>query len=275
MAKSKTPYWGYRLSRNADEMPPVEVEDQTETQHLPPKKSLPAVISHDLWAELETVELDKKHLIRNRIISGTSGQEAQASFDVLRTRLLQTLHEQGWSRVAITSPSKGCGKTFVAANLALSLARRENSRTVLLDMNLRKPGLAKTLGVSHSGAMEYFLTGEQGTTDFMLKVGDNLAVGLNSRPVVEAAALLQNETTKETLETMQRDLEPEVVLYDLPAALYHDDVLAFLPQVDGVLLVIGGGKTSAAEVRKVENLLSDRAPLLGVILNRDEGFSAG
>ncbi|MCP5088033.1 MAG: CpsD/CapB family tyrosine-protein kinase [Rhodobacteraceae bacterium] len=274
MEKSKTPYWRYRLSRNAEtETSHPEQQVQEEVSVRERRKSLPAGVVTDLWQDLESIELEENHLIRNRVISGKSGQKEQAPFDVLRTRLLQTLHEKGWSRVAITSPSNGCGKTFVAANLAMSLARRENSRTVLMDMDLRKPGLAKALGVSSTGAMRHFLTGEQDAADFLLKVGENLVVGLNSWPESEASALLQNEASKDVLESMQHDLEPEVVLFDLPPALQQDDVLAFLPQVDGVLLVVGGGQTKATDVRKVEHLLRERAPLLGVILNRDEGYN--
>ena len=69
---------------------------------------------------------------------------------------------------------------------------------------------------------------------------------------------------------MQAALQPDVVLYDLPPALACDDVIAFLPQLDGVLLVVGGGLTQAEDVRKCERLLAGQTPLLGVILNKAE-----
>jgi len=230
-----------------------------------------ALVHHDPWDELKTITLNEKHLTKNHIISGNINAPAHAAFDVLRTRLLHTLKDRGWNRVAITSPTKGCGKTFVAVNLALSLSRRVDSRTILLDMNLRNPSLAKTLGISHPGTMRDYLSGGQFEKDHLFKVNSNLAVGLNSSSEETAAELLQSSRTKETLEVMQLELRPEIVLYDMPSVLHHDDLLSFLPQIDGVLLVIGGGQTKASEVKQVEKLLNDQAPLLGVVLNRDEG----
>jgi Mrp family chromosome partitioning ATPase len=233
--------------------------------------SLPAVVLHDPWMGLDTVPVKESHLTRNRIIVGNNNKPARASFDVLRTRLLHILKEQGWSRVAITSPTDGCGKSFVAANLALSLARREDSRTVLMDMNLRNPSLAKHFGITRGRAMRDFLVGKTEERDFLLKINSNLAIGLNNRPEEDPSELLQSPRTQDALEVMQLELQPDVVLYDMPSALFNDELLSFLPQVDGVLLVVGGGKSTAAEVRQVEKLLHDQIPLLGVILNSDEG----
>lgn len=72
------------------------------------------------------------------------------------------------------------------------------------------------------------------------------------------------------LNSLQETLNPDVMLYDLPPTLACDDVLAFLPRVDGVLLVAGGGITSAEDVRRCERLFEGQAPLLGVILNKTE-----
>ena len=195
---------------------------------------------------------------------------ANASFDLLRTRLLQALKARGWSQVAITSPTKGCGKTFVAANLALSLSRRASCRTVLMDLDLRMPSLATVLGVRQPGRIFDFLTGARPIEAHLRRVAPNLAVALNATPVFDSAELIQEPPMARTLAAMRATLRPDVVLYDLPPALACDDVIAFLPQVDGVLLVAGGGITSAEQVRECERLFADHAPLLGVILNKSE-----
>ena len=273
MIDEKPPVWGERLIKMAEE--PLSKAGRHRAPSPFRQNNLPVLVSVDAWDDFEDVHLDVDHLTRRRILNGDQSQPAQAAFDVLRTKLLQTLKDRRWNRVAITSPTKGCGKTFVAANLALSLARRSGSRTVLLDMDLRSPSLADTLGISYPGTMRHFLSGKLRADEYLLRVSENLVVGLNDEIETEAADLLQNESTRETLEIMRHELEPDVILYDLPPALQNDDVLSFLPQVDGVLMVIGGGQTKAADVRKVEKLLGDQAPLLGVILNRDEGISGG
>ncbi len=223
----------------------------------------------DPWKRLRQVALDPRHLARHRLISAGREDPAYVAFDVLRTRLLQALKARGWSRVAITSPTKGCGKTFVSANLAFSLART-SSRIALMDMDLRIPSLATVLGVREPDSMLDFLTGRRPMERHLLRVAPNLAVGLNAAPVADASELLQAPETADTLAAMQDALRPDVVIYDLPPALLCDDLIAFLPQVDGVLLVAGGGVTQAEDVRKCERLLADQTPLLGVILNKAE-----
>jgi len=271
-AREKPPVWGDRLAKMAD--PAAGQGSQTRAPSPFSQKSLPMVVPMERWEDFEEVFLDDEHLAQNRIINGDQEHPAQAAFDVLRTKLLQTLRERGWKKVGITSPTKGCGKTFIAANLALSLSRRAGSRTILLDMDLRNPGLADTLGISYPGTMRSFLTGHKRGADYLLKIGENLVLGLNDTPEEEAADLMQQLRTRDVLEAMITDLIPDVVLFDLPPALQNDDVLSFLPQVDGVLMVIGGGITKAADVRRVETMLGNQVPLLGVILNKDEAFSS-
>jgi len=89
------------------------------------------------WNSLGVLEVKSRTLDKNLVITANRTDPAYASFDVLRTRLVQALREKGWRRVAITSPSTGCGKSFTAVNLAMTLSRYEDCRTILLDMDLR------------------------------------------------------------------------------------------------------------------------------------------
>ncbi|PZQ52149.1 MAG: chromosome partitioning protein [Rhodovulum sulfidophilum] len=222
------------------------------------------------WAALRAADLDPARLARNRIIGGGRADPAHIAFDLLRTRMLRALGERGWRRVAITSPGPGCGKTFVTANLALSLARRTSCRVVALDMDLRIPSLGRVLGVAETGRMEDCLAGRVPPARHLRRVGANLALGLNASPAANPAELLQEATTAAALDRIGAELAPEVVLCDLPPALVCDDVLAILPRIDAVLLVAGGATTTAADIRACERLIGAETPLLGVILNKAE-----
>ncbi|WP_235857874.1 nucleotide-binding protein [Marimonas lutisalis] len=230
------------------------------------------------WDRLASIPVDARHLERNLIITASRHDPAHGAFDVLRTRLVQTLLENNWRRVAITSPTRDCGKTFTATNLAISLSRYENNRTMLMDMDMRNPSLANVLGASDVGSMGDFLQGSVPVTDHFkrlgrnaLNIGSNLAVAMNDRVEPYAAELLQDPMTASVLERMMDELDPDIVLYDLPPALAFDDVIAFKGQFDGVLMVVGGGLTRAEEVREVMRRLGDDVPLLGVVLNQAEG----
>ena len=191
-------------------------------------------------------------------------------FDALRTRLLKALHDNRWSRVAITSPTKGCGKTMVACNLAFSLARQPETRCMLIDLDLRVPRVAERLGQRDPYAIEPFLCGDVPARDHLRRSGANLAFALNTTRVGNAAELVQSRRVAATLAATWEH-RPNVVLFDLPPMLTSDDVLAFLPNVDGVLLVVGGGETRAREIEECERLMADHTNFLGVVLNKAEG----
>jgi len=268
------------------EIAPAPVSDEPEPE---PVSTAPRAQpdARDLWDRLAQIPVDPARLERNLVITAGRHDPAHAAFDVLRTRMVQAMAENGWRRVGITSPTAGCGKSFTAINLAISLSRLEEFRTVLLDLDLRHPGLARTLGLKDMPATADFLRGRIDAGEFlsvfapnMLNIGDRLALGVNGRSDDYAAELFANPTTERILQTMQDDLKADLVLFDLPPALAMDDVLALRPHLDCVLIVVGGGETRARDLREVQNRLGEDLPVLGIVMNKAEidqgsGYSYG
>lgn len=222
-----------------------------------------------LWGEVEPLELDEQTLAERRVVTLHKSDTSYVAFDVLRTRIMRVFKKHGWSRLGITSPTKGCGKTFVAANLGLSFARSSSHRTVLMDMDLRIPAMAKTLGVRHPEKMRWFLDGGVPAEDYLRRVGDNLALGLNRERVRDAAEVILHPRTTGVLQDMRTRMAPDITIYDLPPLLSCDDVLGFLPQLDCILLVVAADMTKPDAVTECERLLSE-ANLLGILLNKAE-----
>jgi protein-tyrosine kinase len=93
------------------------------------------------------VALNGAHLESNRIISHDIADPRSRSFDMLRTQVLQSMDLNSWQVLGVTSPTAGCGKTVVATNLALSIARQPERSVLLVDMDLQKPQVASHLGL--------------------------------------------------------------------------------------------------------------------------------
>lgn len=193
---------------------------------------------------------------------------AAKAFDLLRTRLLQTLRSNGWSRIAVAAPTAGCGATFTAVNLAESLARIPGNRVVLMDMNQRQPGVGEAFGLGDHGNLREFLAGNAGAAEYLARISDTLAIGQAQKVGRGAAETLHDPRSSDVLNRMAATLRPDVVLYDFPPMLECDDLVAFLPQLDGVLLVTDGTRTLAREIEACERILEGQSRLLGVILNR-------
>lgn len=223
---------------------------------------------HRNWQALRTLEIDPRTLAQHRIVTVARKEPAHVAFDVMRTKTLRTLRRNNWRRVGITSPTPGCGKTAVSLNLAFSFANHAECRTALLDLDLRRPQMAEMLGITDARPMAHFLSGDNSVAHTFLRYGDNLAVGANGSSNDFAAEILQGAGTGPALETLDQDLDPDVVLIDLPPMHVNDDVLAFLPHVDCMLILAAAGVSTIAQIDACERELSSETNVLGVVLNK-------
>jgi protein-tyrosine kinase len=228
-----------------------------------------------VWESLNAVTLDGDTLAGNRLFTNSKESPAGPAFDVLRTRIAQAMAEKGWRRIGITSPTSGCGSSFTAANLALSLARRPGARVVLIDLDLRRPSLHRLLGLTPTGALRDFIDGSQPMESLFVRVGRSLAIGLNADPVPDAGDLLQGPDTVLALDALDTQLDPEIVVMDLAPALLGDDVICMADKLDAVLIVADGTRTTAKEIRACEALFDGRIPVMGVVLNRAQDRGIG
>lgn len=258
---------------------PVAPREGRPDPQTPPEPAahapIPAPAIRESWSRLRQIHLDPNDLEDKLVITASRSVPAHGAFDVLRTRLVQALADKGWTRVAITSPTAGCGKSFTAINLAIALSRYEEYPTVLLDFDMRRPGLARYFGVERPGAIGDFLRGLTPLEDHFLRpapnrlhIGDRLALGLNDRNEPYAAELFQQPETAAVLDQLEQTLAPRVILLDMPPALAQDDVIAARPHYDCYLMVVGGGMTTSDEIKEARKRIGEDKPVLGIVLNK-------
>ncbi len=219
------------------------------------------------WAALPDFDPDPRLLTRNRVVSFAGGPEA-IPFDVMRTRLLQQMRANGWRRVAITSPNSACGKTTTTLNLAFGLARQSDVRTVVAEIDLRRPAIARLLGLRGGRPFAEVLDGRAGFAECAVRVGPNLAFATNAGAARNPAELLQNPGVGPALAAIEARYNPAVTIFDMPPMLVGDDAMAFMGQVDCVLLVAAAESTTMQEIDLCERDLGSQTNVLGVILNK-------
>lgn len=237
--------------------------------HSGAPRNLPVTLP-ETWDRLRRVMpgTHKQTLEELPLVSFHREDPATKAFDLLRTRVLNAIKAKGWKRIAVAAPTRGCGATFTAVNLALSLARVPNSRNILLDLNHRNPGVADMLDLAGFGDMPGFLGGRVSLERHLIRTGETLALGLTSYPDRDAAEILHDSHCADTLDHMCDELDPDVVIMDLPPVLEYDDLVAIAPRVDAVLLVSDGTQTSPRQLDACEKVLENQARILGVVLNR-------
>ena len=254
---------------------PVTLDQRTGREIFAPPPTVAAINPARVWESITQITPDPDRLLGNGLFLKAEQHAGAAYFDNLRTRVLQAMAKHGWTRLAVTSPTHGCGKSFVAANLALSLARLPSCRTVLMDLELRAPQLATLFGRKDAAPLIEFLMGEQPLEGHFRRLGRNLALGLNGEPVLHAAELIQDPEFARALTALDELLQPDILLLDTPPALGSDDVIALAGRAQAVLLVTDGTQSSPEDIAATERLFEGRLPLLGVVLNRaqDRGLS--
>lgn len=219
-----------------------------------------------LWDALRPIDLDSGALNQSRILSLSASAES-APFDVLRTKILYQMRQNGWKRLAITSPLPLCGKSTVAVNLALAAARQSGLHSMLLDFDLRTPTVAHKLGVPNPPALAPLLRGERSFADHACRIGTNLALALSGIPETDPTRLLMADATRTTLARIQEDYQPDLMIFDLPSILIGDDARSFLQHVDCALILARADKTRYGDFDSCEREVGEYTNVLGVVLN--------
>lgn len=232
----------------------------------PAPQPVPATDADALWQALPEVELDRTALIRSRILSQSASLES-TPFDVLRTKILYQMRQNGWRRLAVTSPLPKCGKTTAAVNLALALGRQPELRSMLFDLDLRAPSVADKLGLPKPPSIAPLLRGERGFGDHGQRIGANLALALSGVPETDPTRLLMADTTRDTLARIQEDYAPDIMIFDLPSILIGDDARAFLQHVDCALILARADQTRYGDFDSCEREVGEYTNVLGVVLN--------
>jgi Mrp family chromosome partitioning ATPase len=231
------------------------------------KPGAAAAVESGPWQELAEVALNPRTLERNRIVAMHPGQNA-ASFDLMRTNLSRTLRSNGWSRVAITSPTQGCGKSTVALNLAFSLARMSDTRVLLIELDMRHPSILSILGLPPGQNFSGMLASGQLDYSQIRRCGPNLAIAASTKPIESPAELLSATRTADMIDEIETRLRPDVIMFDMSPLLANDDAISFLDQVDCGLIVAAADETTVTEVDLCGKDLAKRTQVLGVVLNK-------
>ena len=221
-------------------------------------------------ADLKEIELSPAYLESMRMVAHDKADVRSRSFDMLRTQVLQSMDVKDWRLLGITSPTASCGKTLTAVNLALSIARQPERSVLLVDMDLRKPQVARTLGLNCREGLLSLLHGQSTLADAVKRV----RIGKLSLTVLPAEAstsgsseLMASRVMAETLREIRQTFSSALVILDLPPTLVGDDVIALLPQIDCAVLVAAVGTSTLSEIKQCNRHLH-ATEVIRLVLNK-------
>jgi capsular exopolysaccharide synthesis family protein len=206
------------------------------------------------------IELVAQHLPKSHVAEG---------FRALRTALLLSQPDRPPQVILVSSALPREGKTTVAANLAVTLAQL-GDKTVLVDGDLRKPGIGRmlNLGTGKYGGLSSYLAGVSSLDLITIPypaIPDLAVVPTGPLPPNPADLLASHRLTDAIAELRTKY---KFIVIDSPPIMAATDAVILSVQADGVLLVVRSGETpKEAFTRTCDLLTSVKCHLLGVVLN--------
>jgi exopolysaccharide transport family protein len=189
------------------------------------------------------------------------------SYRALRTSLLLSNLGAPPKVIMVTSALPQEGKTTTSINCAVVLAQK-GVRVLLIDADLRRPSIHKTLGMGPRSGLSNVLTGSATLQQTITRspVLPSLSVLPAGTPPPNPAELLASPNMRDVLEELRGQYDHIVV--DTPPTLSVTDAVVLSPRADAIVLVIRSGQTTKQALRRSRDILMQvNAKVSGVLLN--------
>ena len=177
------------------------------------------------------------------------------TFKIIRTKIEHTAQREKYKTFVVTSTAENEGKTTSAVNIALALA--QNGKSVLLvDGDLRKPAVAKLLGInaSEDGGVYGVINGEK-TLAEAIKYSEkyNLFLLVSGKPVFDPSELLSTDAMSDIIKSAEKEFD-YIIIDTAPCGVVADASI-LSSYADGILLVVRNDMVASRRIKRaVENL---------------------
>lgn len=185
----------------------------------------------------------------------------------IRTSILLSFSEKPPKKIAISSPNPMEGKTTTVINTAIALSQT-GARVLIIDTDLRKPRIHKIFDEENGVGLSNFLSGHEGLESIIKKTDIPNLYYIPSGPIPpNPSELIGSDLFKSMMESLGERFDHLVL--DSPPVLGFADSIILSTAVDGVILVVLGGKTPRETLLRAKEILYQvNAKILGVVINR-------
>jgi capsular exopolysaccharide synthesis family protein len=191
-------------------------------------------------------------------------------FRILRTQVLKALRKIDGTTLGVCSANAGEGKTFVATNLAASIALSQEQPVLLLDLDLRRPGVHELFKLESTPGVTEFLAGQASLTECVRQTAlDKLQIFPAGHPIRNSSEALGSTQLASIFDQLRKAIPGRILVCDMPPLLTSDDTLMFSSKLDATILVVAEGQTRPGEIQRSLELL-DAGTVIGTVLNKSK-----
>jgi exopolysaccharide/PEP-CTERM locus tyrosine autokinase len=226
------------------------------------------------------VAIDRARLQRQGLISPDGERTPVAEIfrrikrPILARAARQRSDGQPANLVQVTSALAGEGKTYCAVNLAISIALEVDRTVLLVDADVAKSNVPRTLGFdAGKGLMDILLDRNAHLADVLWRTDiGNLSLLGAGTPHKHATELLASEAMSELLQEMAERYRDRIIVFDSPPLLDASEAGVLAGQMGQVVIVVEAGKTTDAALRDALTQV-DHDRVVGLLLNKGQGAS--
>ncbi|MCA1785068.1 MAG: polysaccharide biosynthesis tyrosine autokinase, partial [Desulfobacteraceae bacterium] len=169
--------------------------------------------------------------------------------------------------IMVTSPSPGEGKTFVAANLAATIAQNIDEYVLLIDCDLRSPYVHKVFGLTDPPGLSEYLSQARPLSSLLVKTFlEKLTILPSGAIPRNPSELLSSEQMRRLLTEVKTRYSDRYVIIDTPPPYLTSETNALARHVDGIILVVRQGKTRKKEIQNILDIYG-KEKIIGVVQN--------
>ena len=252
------------------------------TSAPPPLNKLPIADPAPLPPGSRRIELDMNNLAQRGIITPKAERSHLGDeLRVIKRPLLRNVAGKGVAPVKngnlimITSAVPGEGKSFTAANLAMSIAMELDHTVLLVDADVARPSLPDLFNLPPcKGLLDVLVDPGTDLSQVMLRTNiEKLSILPSGSRHPHATELLASDAMAKLLEELATRYSDRVVIFDSPPLLVTTEARALASHMGQVVLVVRAERTTHAEVRHALSLI-DLAPVKMLMLNQAADPSA-
>ncbi len=188
----------------------------------------------------------------------------------LRTMLLSPHQEKEIQTVLVLSSDPHEGKSFVCANLGISIAKSVEHDALLVDCDLRRPSLHKLFGLQKKEGLAEYLNYGRDVDSLICESGlPDLKVIPAGKPPPNPAELLSSERMTDFVEELMSWKRDRLLVFDTPPFYAASETLSLIQMVDKIVLVVRWGRVGREQIKKMVDTIG-RDKIIGIVFNAFE-----
>jgi protein-tyrosine kinase len=200
------------------------------------------------------------------VVTAPDSYEAE-NFKILRAQIMFAKDRKRPRTIMVTSATPSDGKTFVAANLAVSIAEGIDEHVLLVDCDLRRPDLHEMFGLSSSDGLHEYLAGKKPLTELIIRTKiKKLSLLPAGHPPQNPSELLASGAMVSFLEEIRARYDDRIIVLDTAPSQVLAEANVLSNFVDGIIFVVMAGKTPRQLISKAITALG-RDKILGIVFN--------